>query len=535
MHPALRSRLALAALFAAPFAHAQDAPPARPAQSELGRAFSNASQEIQDVLNAQGPLARNLDRLGSFQHTPATAGMLKAVIGNERPWSFERRADGPGYRWTLQPLRYTTPEGGLLEWSDMAVDLTLDKTGRQLAYAGAWPLVSFEDRHMRMTMRDASLKASQRRGPGTLWYGDVQGGADSVEVEARGDGAVTLQMRDLWLRSSVQERGANLAIIQSFGIGHIEVAGEQIDGFTLAYRLDRLSKASAVALGEAERRSRLARQAGNTDTDLLLPMLRELVRAAAKNKTALKVDELSVSYHGQKALLRGSVGVNGAAEADLKDMRALARRIDARFEVRVPLALVREIAAAVVRKQAQARAASGGKAADAALPSADNMTDLMVGKLLGNGYAKLENDTLVSTIVFRQGQLRVNGKTIDLPTPGQKAPQQQQQQQQQQRQPFALQSFMQARRVSDSCTLPAYPAAVVDGDAPLRLALRYTVDAQGGLRDLRVAQASAYPDYDAALLAAFASCRFMPALRNGKPVEHNDTFTLVREPGSTQP
>lgn len=528
MKPTRLSRLVLATLLAAPLAHsqtqAQDAPRTRPAQSALGLAFSHASQEIQDVLNAPGPLARNLERLGSFQHTPTTAGMLKAVTGTERPWSFERRADTPGYRWTLQPLRYTTPDGGLLDWSDMTVDLTLDKTGKQLAYAGTWPQLSFEDKFMRMTMRDASLKASQRRGPGTLWYGDVQARADSVEVEGRGDAPFTMQMRDLWLRSSVQERGPNLAIVQSFGIKRIEVAGEQVDDFTLAYRLDRLSKASAIALGEAERKSNLARQAGKTDADLLLPMFRELVRAAAKNKTALKVDELSVSYHGQKALLRGSVGVNGVAEADLKDMRALAGRIDARFEVRVPLALVREIAATVAQKQTQARATHGGNAG-AATPSAGDITDAIVGKLLGNGYAKLENDTLVSTVELRAGQLRVNGKRIDLPKPGRKPAQE----------PLALQSFMQARRISDSCTLPDYPAEVVERDGSLQVSLQYTVDARGGLHDVRLAQGSAYPDYDAALLAAFGSCRFVPALRDGKPVEHHDSFDLVREPGSARP
>jgi len=37
------------------------------------------------------------------------------------------------------------------------------------------------------------------------------------------------------------------------------------------------------------------------------------------------------------------------------------------------------------------------------------------------------------------------------------------------------------------------------------------------------------------VLQAFGSCRFIPALQDGKAVEHTDTFTLSRAPGSTRP
>ena len=224
------------------------------------------------------------------------------------------------------------------------------------------------------------------------------------------------------------------------------------------------------------------------------------------------------------AMLRGSVVAAGVTEADLKDMARFVKRIDARFELRVPVSLLREVATSIA--QQQAKAAQGSAALDVA-KTAQDMTDAMVGKVLGNGYARLENGVLVAPIQFRGGVLRVNGKLIELPK--KPAPQQGKQP------PARLHTFMQARRINDSCTLPDYPAPVIERDAPLELSLRYTVDTNGVLRDVQVAQASAEPGYDAAVLQAFGSCRFIPALQDGKPVEHTDTFTLARAPGSTRP
>ena len=522
---------AAAAAAAAAEAEVDASPAIAPAKDELDITLSAASQEIQDVLDAPGPLARNLERLQTFRHPPATAARLNKLFGNERPWSFEKRADQPGYRLVLQPLRYTMPEGGLLEWSAFPIDFSLDQSGKQLASQGTWPELAYQVKDVRIAMRDTSFAAKQRRGPGRLWYGKVEANAERLEIAGSGDTPFSVQLRDLWLRSDIDERKGKLAVVQSFGIKSIEVAGQTIDDLKFAYRIDNLSRATAVALGEAERKANLQREAGQTDLEVLLPIFKELVRSASKNKTVLKIDEISAVYKGHKLQLRGTIGVNGVQESDLKDMAALARRFDARFEVRVPVALVREIAAQVAQQQGQAQAAKGLPVPDAAT-AAQRTTDMLVGMLLGKGYAKLEDWMLVSTIEIRSGKVRVNGKDLDLPKIGKPkraadapAPEQ----------AAAADNFMHARRLPDSCTLPDYPAPVLEHDAPFTIALRYTVDAQGGVSDVQVGQASSYPAFDQALVQAFGRCRFIPALREGKPVEHRDGLILEREPGSVRP
>jgi hypothetical protein len=60
--------------------------------------------------------------------------------------------------------------------------------------------------------------------------------------------------------------------------------------------------------------------------------------------SALEIDEISARYRGNKASIRGRIGLAGAVEADLQDMGALVKKIVASFEIRVPVAMVRDIA-----------------------------------------------------------------------------------------------------------------------------------------------------------------------------------------------
>jgi len=506
---------------------------ARTAATELMAATSAAVKEIQGALDGKGTLAGKLDQLTSFRHTPDTAARLNAIFGSERPWTLEQT--GPArYRWSVQPLRYATPGGGLLEWSDFPLDLTLDKSGKQLGFDGTWASISFEDESARILMRDATLSGTQRKGSGLFWLGTMQGNIASIALDIRKPQPASITLRDVWMRSSVQERPKTVEYAQSFGIKALEAAGHQIDDLVFSYRIANLDKAALSALYQAGQKLDAQQKATPAELEAVLPLLRQFARTASKNKTALRIDEISASYRGQKAALSGSVGMAGVTEADLKDFARFVKRIDARFELRVPVALLREVATTLAQQQAKAMTAQGGAAPDIA-KTAQDMTDAMVGKVIGNGFARLENGMLVAPITVRGGVLRVNGKVVELPK--KPAPQQNEQQNEQQRRqpPASLHTFMQARRIGDSCTLPDYPAAVLERDAPLTLTLQFTVDAGGGLRDTRLAQASGYPEYDSALLNAFNGCRFVPALRDGKPVEHSDSFRLVREPGSVRP
>ncbi|MFC5458456.1 DUF945 family protein [Massilia niabensis] len=528
MKPALMRRVLAATLVVIPavisFAHADDKPTRQ--QPLVLRAMTAASHEMQAAMEDGASLNKNFEKLINFQHSPDTVKLLVEAFGTDRPWSMEKRGIEQGktaWHWRLNPLHQGTADGGTLVWSELPVDLWVDKPGKAVDFRGAWPSLSYEDKDARISLHDGTLSGTQYRGAGNIWYGSMQGGFGSMQVEGKAK-PLALSMRELSFSGKMEERPSTVQMTQSFGIKAIEFAGERVDDFTVAMRFVNIEKAALVAMQATQKKLSAKQAASRDDLSAMMPMFKSFLRGATRHKTALVIDEMSFAFHGHKAMLSGRVGIDGTAGANTGDMAALSKRINARFEIKVLVALVREVALAAARQQASRADNAQAKAVLAAPEaSAQNVSDAIIGKLLGNGYARLENDMLVSTIEFRGGVLRVNGKKIDLPAPG-KGPA-----------PAKAANFMQARRISDSCTLPEYPQDVVEKDAALTLTLQFVVNPAGQLRDLKLAEASSHPEYDTAVLAAFAGCRFIPALRDGKPVEHTLTHTLSREPGSARP
>ena len=519
-------RVLAASLLAAPFAHAADAP-AKPAAAPpplMIQAFSAAVQEMQQAIDPEAHPNANFEKLLNFQHSPETAKLLVEAFGTDRPWALEKVGVEQGkthWRSPMFALHKTTPSGGTVVWSELSSDILVDQAGKTMDFRAVWPSFSYEDKDARITLRDASLSGTNRRS-GKLWYGNMEGSLASIEVAGKSK-PLSMAMRDIRLSGKVEERPRTVEISQVFGIKAIEFAGERIDDFTFALRVANVEKAALVAMQEAEKKLGAKKAATKDDLSAMMPLFKSMVRGAAKHKTALLIEEMSFAYRGHKAMLKGRVGLDAMKEAELADMAKVAKGVNARFEIKVPLALVREVALAVARQQLAAAPDKAQAQAQDPAKLAQSMTDVIVGKLLGGGYARLENEVLVSTIEYRGGVLRVNGKKIDLPKPA-KAPV-----------PQAATSFMQSRRIADSCMLPDYPAQVVEKDAAFVYSLHYVVDPAGNLREVKLVEPTGFGDFDAALLQKFKECRFIPALKNGKPVEQAVTQTFRREPGSVRP
>lgn len=528
-----RSTLA-AALLAAASVHASDgepAPPPAPKPSILMDAIASMARELKVISDpGPNPVAR-YNALASFRHSPETAEKLVRAFGSERPWSMVRVPAPKGqhtYLATLVPLHYTGEDGGRVDWAELSVKLSLDGSGRNIAMRGTWPLASMEDKDVRITMRDMTLLAKQKRGFGDLWFGIAQIDAGSIKLDAKGQ-AVSVTMDDIRTRTAVIDRARSAEIAYGVTIKSIEAAGERVEGFKLAFRVTNIDKATMVQLKALSNKQDAGAVTADQKLAAMKPMMKAMASAAIKHGTAVEIDELSARYLGNTARLKGRVGLEGATEADLDALPALVKKIAARFEIKVPVALVRDISTAIARKQASAQS-KGPANPQLVAQVAQSMADIVLGKLLGNGYARIENDVLLSNIEFRGGVLRINGKEVALPAAGPAAPQ-----------PpasvgaAARSTLLQARRIEARCTLPEYPEEVVRLDQPLRLTLRFMVNADGSLHDLAMAAPSQSPAYDQAVLAAAARCVYIPALRDGKPVAVPMTWQVVRASGSARP
>jgi TonB family protein len=256
-------------------------------------------------------------------------------------------------------------------------------------------------------------------------------------------------------------------------------------------------------------------------------MLNAMARGAIRSGTALDIDELSASFHGQTLRANGRVSLENAVEADADNAPALLKKLVVKLHVTAPMALLREVTNVLAEVQVKARNKGAANPREVA-QLAGSMNDIALGKMVSSGYVRVEGDTLISDIEFNGGKggLRVNGKAAALPAlPGLTSG----------AATGAGAGLMQARRIDDRCKLPDYPADVVTADSPLSLTMRLIVKADGSVRNVTLAVPSTRPDYDQAVLAAAARCVYIPALRNGQPVDTPVAWKVTREAGSVRP
>ena len=377
--------------------------------------------EVQDVLESSPHIGRNLDRLVGFQFTPATARLLEAAIGSAQPMQLERlgKRDGQDAWRLMMPARQHAPgDGSSVGWSESLTELRVDKSGRRLISTGTWERFDMQDEGMRIALRDMRTSTDQRMGQGKLWFGTLQFGVKHMEFDLQAPGQqgqpLTLMMDGLDFSGSTIEHATTFDIVHRTRIASIGVAGEQLSNLIMNYRLNQVDKKTAIEIAARSRKTAL-QESGNDEKAELLAMLRDLARASNKAGTALTIERISADYGGHTFTLQGRLALKGAKESDFDDLAQLFKRLDATYDIAVPVALIKAGALSASKRR---MAAAGSTAQDPVL-MAQTMTDAVVGKLLGEGFAKLDKGVLRATITARGGKVRVNGKEVSLPTPPQ--------------------------------------------------------------------------------------------------------------------
>jgi uncharacterized protein YdgA (DUF945 family) len=533
------SSLLAAALFAAsltalpstPAAAADRPPGVKVTPGPVADALQSALGELQLTQDPRQPLPVQLDGMAAVRYTPATAAKLRAVFGNEQPFSIQRQPARSGrllYRMRLQPLHYVGQNDARVDWDEALLDFDMDKAGKTVDFNGRWNTLSASEPSFRLSAENISLSGHQRRSADKLWFGNGQLRIARVrgETPQTPNAGTDLSMNDLTVDWHTVERPKTIDMQIQQRIGSISAAGEKVEDLRFDMRVVNIDRASMVALQAAGERQRQQLKGMTPEQQLaaMKPLLQSFGKAAIVRGSALEIDEISARYKGNKASIRGHVGFVGAVEADLQDLTKLVKKIVARFEIRVPVAMVRDIAGVVAERQAKQPGAAANPMSPAQM--GQTFTDVVIGKLVGGGFARLENEVLVSNIEFRDGKLTANGKEISLPKPvpsGEPpAPAQRS---------SLPANALQARRIEDSCRLPDFPGEVVDQDKPLHAIFSWRVDETGEVENVRVTAPSGYAAWDQEMAGVLGQCRYIPALQDGKPIGLQVDWNVTRGAG----
>src|SRR5450830_110762 len=485
---------ALASLLAAAHVFAADAAPKKtpPAPGPVADAIGAMVRELSTATTPAMPVHQRLDALLAFRHSEATAAKLAKIYGSTPPWTLVRvPATAPGwtYRGTLSPLHFVdAADGSTVDWEAAISDIKVSADERRVTINSRWPSFTAVDKSVRIHLRDATLNAQQERSADGLWFGQAHIDIAAVDFDPQGTGPAAgprMSMQGMAFDTRVTDRQDKVDLGYKVGVKRIGVGADGIDDFKLATRVTGIERQALLDLqAMGERQGKLAAGAPEQQREALLPMLQAMAKSAIRSGTALEIDELGVSFDGQALRANGRLFLEGAVEADAANLPQLLKKLVLRLHVQAPVALLREVTRTLAEQQIKAKN-KGVADPQAVAQLAASMNDIALGKLVSGGLVRVEGEQLVSDIEYRGG-LKINGKTVDL---------------------------------------PAIPGV---GGTP-------GASAGAGVRNLTLSSPSGRPDYDQAVLAAAARCVYIPALRNGQPVDMPEVWKVVREPGTVRP
>lgn len=328
---------------------------------------------------------------------PPSSGQLaalKTVFGNERPLRSERLPAPKGQqrqRLTLPAHQYSA-DGAKAEWDAASWQISSSGKGNRIQASGSWPSLAVQMPQTSFRMQGMRMQSqAQRTSPKALWQNNVRATVARIEIST--PQAPPIVFSGNRLNSSSKLRGTVIDQRVELAADTLAVAGVQIDALHFAYQLRNLDQAAM---------KQLQTPAAPEDSQrVLLARFRELMLKGA----ALQIDDISARYKGHTVRLRGNISMPGVTEQDFSSRQQLLRKLALRLDISVPLPLLREVADTTARRLKQSNPAV----------SAQDIYSAMLGKALANNYARVDKNTLHSSIEFREGVLRVNGQVLELP------------------------------------------------------------------------------------------------------------------------
>lgn len=404
-----------------------DTPPA-PAPQQLPELFTKETtatltQVGRELRAAQGKernFAKQLDFYSKFEFSPELRPKLKEIFGTERPFLMQRAAGAKGqinYTSKLAPHLFVQGNGTDFSWTELTANITTDKAGRTVNGKVAWPSLVIARPDGSARLLDMAMTTRQQRGADGVAYGTAAFsiGAITVHDAAVGGKSAKEAMRfeDLQARSETVHRGSMAEVGYRSSVKAIVFGEERVERVNFAFRLVNIPAKAMAELDQSLRAQESSDLAPEAQHEILMRNLKDYGKRLVRSGAVLNIEDFSAAYRGNTASIKGRVSFQKTVDADFGNMAALLKKLVAHFDVRVPVALVKDIGRAVAAKSVPADAPDAAQQIDAA---GDSMVSFVVGKAVTSGYAVVEKGELRSSIDFKNGRMTLSGKSVELPT-----------------------------------------------------------------------------------------------------------------------
>jgi len=419
-------------------AHAGDVPESVTDAFPVLTVLQKAGDEYSKAFRDQHDTIKALDAQARFEYSPALQEQLLAIFGSTNPLRLLRSGVTQTeiqYSASLKPFTYKAKDDSTVSAGPMALKVAVDKHGRRMKVNGT--LASFEASN-EFSMKDVRLSADLAKAVDQLWYGVAQlqvgsmlfnawsasanfkvGDKDVVAgtVGAPEGTAEALRVDGTMLKVAMRHHGKLADIGYDFGIKSIATQGFALERLHMAMRFQNMDASVFKEIQKDADKLDVSAMSEQQKTEIGMNYIRRFGAAMLHPGAAFVFDDISGSYHGATTSVKGRISFDKLKESELGDPVAWKNKLALQFEVRFPMAIVDEICRSFAEQQLKAQA-NGAEPDPKELDKLTrNFSAAVVGKGVGEGFAKLVNHELRTTIVMRNGVLTANGKVWEAPAP----------------------------------------------------------------------------------------------------------------------
>ncbi|WP_179958146.1 DUF945 family protein [Chitinimonas arctica] len=390
-------------------------------QSELFQTYLAVVGELVPAVSSETDMARLVERLNQFEFSPATQQKLVKLFGNPKPLHLEKKllADGSmDVRIKLDPLKYRdSADESLLEWSGINGNSVFNKTLDHAVTALKSDSMVFDSKAMHVAVTDMRMDITQDKASELIWWMTANAKVASIAIEEKSK-EFKLTLDDFSYDMSMQPDGKNVDVKYGFLVKRINWGKESVDDARFAIRLSGIDRATLETIVAESRKLQARKLTPEAQMNEGMGVILTHGKALLKHGMMLEVQDISAKYHGHKAELKGFVKVAGLKDADFNSFERAAKKVQARFDAQVPMALATEVGETLMRAELEKRQ-SDKKVTDAEVKEGTKMMiEQLMEKPLKEKWFRLEDGQIRSTFEFKQGKFILNGKVIPIPLGG---------------------------------------------------------------------------------------------------------------------
>lgn len=405
----LAKSLIFAALTALPslVLAAPDAPVPAPALHSGVLALDVAVRELSARLDAQPGKKPAPDQPTGIFFTPERKEAARTVFGSDNPVQGKRvPGKGPGRQYLLTiPGHQYEAEDMHVDWRDVVFKLSVAPNGA-MRMNGGMQAMNVVDPKGSFTIHDARLNGQRQRNP---LAGDYRFDVARMSYTMK-DGTVPFDMSDVNLTGESKLQRSLLNVRSDFSIKQIKFDSTSIEHLHVGMRLRNMD---ADAVAEWRKYLEALRQKDQSDLQAnaeFLAKAKDAMQRLVLRGAGLEFDDISAQYHGNKVAMKLALRMPDAQPSDFDSAETILKKLEGTVQINVPLPALRDI----TRALAEGTNRGNENPAVATDKLASDIYAGVLGKLLADNLARMENDTLLSTITLKGGILSINGKSMPL-------------------------------------------------------------------------------------------------------------------------